>query len=173
MHRRDVLLGLGGAAAGLCSLQRPAAAQTPIPKPKGPPVLTVSGKIRNPNQGKDAAFDMPTLEGLGLTSFSTKTPWTNKTTFSGVLLDTLMKRIGAYGTTVVAYALNDYSAELPISDFAAYGALLATRMDGKYMPVTDKGPLFIVYPFDSNSDLARQTYYGRCVWQLDRMSIIS
>ncbi|HEX3982085.1 MAG TPA: molybdopterin-dependent oxidoreductase [Acidisoma sp.] len=172
MNRRAVLLGLGGAAVGLAARGETAAAATPIPLPTGSPVLTISGKIRNPNKGADAVFDMTTLEGLGLTSFTTKTPWTPTTKFSGVLLDRLMKRIGAYGTTMVAYALNDYSAELPISDFATYGPILATRMNGKYMPVTDKGPLFVVYPFDGNSDLARQTFYGRCVWQLDRMAIL-
>ena len=171
MKRRHVLLGLGGAAAGLASGAWKARAAEPIPLPKGDPVLTVTGKISNPNSGSSAVFDMPTLESLGLTSFTTKTPWTNATLFTGVLLDTLMKRIGAHGTTMVAYALNDYSAELPISDFAAYGALLATRMNGKFMPISDKGPLFVVYPFDKNPDLARQTFYGRCVWQLERMTI--
>jgi hypothetical protein len=172
MNRRRILLGLGGAAIGLARWREEAAAATPIPLPTGSPVLTISGKIRNPNKGSTAVFDMATLEGLGLDSFATKTPWTDKTTFTGVLLDKLMKRIGCYGTTMVAYALNDYSAEVPISDFAAYGTLLATRMNGKYMPITDKGPLFVIYPFDTNSDLARQTYYGRCVWQLDRITII-
>jgi hypothetical protein len=83
-----------------------------------------------------------------------------------------MRRVGASGKTVVAYALNDYSAELPITDFAQYGTLLATKMNGKYMPVSSKGPLFIVYPFDSRSTLERQTFYGRSVWQLNRLAIV-
>lgn len=172
MNRRQVLLGLGGAAIGLARRPGEAAAATPIPLPSGAPILTISGKINNPNKGSSAVFDMATLEGLGLSSIVTKTPWTDKTTFTGVRLDTLMNRIGCYGTTAVVYALNDFSAEVPVRDFAAYGTLLATRMDGKYMSITDKGPLFIMYPFDADPDLARQTFYGRCVWQLDRMTII-
>lgn len=172
MRRRQLLVSLGGAAAGLAGRSWTAQAAQPIPLPKGDPVLTISGKITNPNSGATAVFDMATLEAHGLTSLTTKTPWTDRTKFSGVLLDTLMKRLGAYGTTIVLSALNDYSAEMPISDCAANKPLLATRMNGQFMPVSDKGPLFIVYPFDSNPDLARQTFYGRCVWQLDRMTIL-
>lgn len=171
MKRRQVLVSVGGAAAALAGGTWKAQAARSIPLPMGDPVLTISGKLTNPNRGKTAVFDMTTLEGLGMISIITKTPWTDRTKFSGVLLDTLMKRIGATGTTLVATALNDYGAELPISDFAAYGPVLATRMNGKFMPIADKGPLFIVYPFDSNPDLTRQTFYGRCVWQLDRMTI--
>jgi hypothetical protein len=172
MRRRQLLVSLGGAAAGLAGSPWKAQAAQPIPLPKGDPVLTIMGKISNPNRGATAVFDMATLESLGITTLTTKTPWTDQTKFSGVLLDTLMKRIGAQGTTLVATALNDYSAEVPISDFAAYKPLLATRMNGQLMPIADKGPLFIVYPFDGNPDLARQTFYGRCVWQLDRMTIV-
>jgi hypothetical protein len=172
--RRTFLVGIGTAAASLAtSPLRADDAPLPLAEPKGPIVMTVSGKISNANRGKTAVFDMPSLEALGLTEFSTSTPWDpGKTQFQGVLLDTLMRRVGASGKTVVAYALNDYSAELPISDFARYGTLLATKMNGKYMPVSSKGPLFIVYPFDSRSTLERQTFYGRSVWQLNRLAIV-
>jgi hypothetical protein len=174
MHkRRTFLLGFGAAAAALATKPVTAeAALQALPIPTGKVVLTVSGKITNTNAGTTAVFDMPSLEGIGLTSFTTGTPWDpGKTNFQGVLLDTLMQRVGAHGKTAVAYALNDYSVELPISDFSQYGTLLATKMNGKYMPVADKGPLFVVYPFDSRPSLQRQTFYGRSVWQLNRLVI--
>ena len=66
--------------------------------------------------------------------------------FEGVSLDKLMKAVGANGERVVAVALNDYSSEIPIEDFAKYKTILALKRDGEYMPVRDKGPLFVVYP---------------------------
>ena len=39
------------------------------------------------------------------------------------------------------------------------------------MPVTDKGPLFIVYPFDSNPELKHQLFYSRSAWQLNRIVV--
>jgi hypothetical protein len=37
--------------------------------------------------------------------------------------------------------------------------------------VRDKGPLFIVYPYDSKPELKSQTYYGRSAWQLAKLII--
>ena len=39
------------------------------------------------------------------------------------------------------------------------------------MAVRDKGPLFVVYPFDSKVELRSSVYYERSIWQLKRMSI--
>ena len=42
--------------------------------------------------------------------------------------------------------------------------LLALKRNGAYMPVRDKGPLFIVYPYDSSPELKHQKYYSRSAW---------
>src|SRR5919107_1664990 len=98
--------------------------------------------------------DRPMLEALGTSGFETTTPWyPGPVRFEGVRMDRLLEAVGASGDRVLAYALNDYTTELPVSDFAAYGVLLAFKRDGEYMPVRDKGPLFIVYPFDSRPEL--------------------
>jgi hypothetical protein len=88
-----------------------------------------------------------------------------------VSLDKLMKHVGAKGQRVVAIALNDYSTEIPIEDFAKYGTILALKRDGEYMPVKDKGPLFIIYPYDSKPELKNQTYYGRSAWQVAKLIV--
>ena len=49
--------------------------------------------------------------------------------------------------------------------------LLALKRDGEYMPVRDKGPLFIVYPFDSRPELRHQRFYARSAWQLARLDV--
>ena len=82
-----------------------------------------------------------------------------------------MQTVGANGERLVAVALNDYSAELPMEDVAKYNVILALKRNGEYMPVRDKGPLFIVYPFDSNPDLKNQKFYSRSVWQLARIEV--
>ena len=47
----------------------------------------------------------------------------------------------------------------------------APASDGAYMPVRDKGPLFIVYPYDSDPALKHQVYYSRSAWQVARMVV--
>ena len=125
------------------------AAAGSLPKPQGTPILTISGSIRNSNA---AWFD-------------------GKVTFEGVLLDKLMEMVGAEGKTVTAVALNDYVTTIPMEDFGRFGVLLSLKRDGQYMTVRDKGPLFIVYPYDDNTELQSQTYYGRSAWQLARLII--
>jgi hypothetical protein len=46
------------------------------------------------------------------------------------------------------------------------------KRNGEYMPVRDKGPLFVVYPFDSDPALRNQRYYGRCAWQLAQVDVV-
>jgi hypothetical protein len=136
------------------------------------PILTVSGKIANTNRGDAAQFDRPMLEALGMSGFETTTPWyPGPVRFDGVRMDRLLEVVGSSGDRVLAYALNDYTTELPVSDFAAYGVLLAFKRNGEYMPVRDKGPLFIVYPFDSRSELKHQRFYSRSAWQLARLDV--
>ena len=161
------------ALAGATSLAFPKqAAAALLPEPTERPVLTVSGKIANTNKGVAAQFDRPMLEALGMSGFETTTPWyPGPVRFDGVRMDRLLETVGASGDRVLAYALNDYTTELPVSDFAAYGVLLALKRNGEYMPVRDKGPLFIVYPFDSKPELRHQRFYSRSAWQLARLDV--
>jgi hypothetical protein len=39
------------------------------------------------------------------------------------------------------------------------------------MPVRDKGPLFIVYPYDTDSDLRHRRFYSRSAWQVGRLVV--
>jgi hypothetical protein len=144
----------------------------PLGQPAEKPVLTISGKIADTNRDGSAVFDRAMLEGLGMTSFVTATPWYKEPVkFEGVTLDRLMSAVGASGDRLVIIALNDYSAELPLADARKYKVILALKRDGEYLSVRDKGPLFIVYDFDSDPDLRNQKFYARSVWQIARIEV--
>jgi hypothetical protein len=165
-------LGLYAAKAAVIGMVARPATAAALAAPTQKPILTISGKINVRNQGDTAQFDRAMLESLGMTSFETTTPWYQGTArFDGVRMDHLMETVGAFGERVLAYALNDYSTELPISDFRKYNVLLALKRDGAYMPVRDKGPLFIIYPFDSDPELKHQRFYSRSAWQLARLTV--
>lgn len=140
-----------------------------LPQPGGDPILTVSGAIA---EGKPVELDRAMLEQLGSTTVETTTPWFNGVSrFEGVRLDKLMEAVGAKGTRVAAVALNDYVSEIPIEDFSAYGVILAYKRDGAYMAVREKGPLFVIYPFDAHPDTKAQKYYSRSVWQVKSLIV--
>ena len=170
LTRRTLTCGMIVVAAG--GVPSPSRADD-LPAPTGKVILTISGAITQHNRGSDAVFDRPMLEALGSSSFQTRTPWYNgPRRFSGVPMQTLLRKVGASGRTLVVTALNDYTTQIPMADFTRYDVLLALKRNGNYMPVSDKGPLFIVYPYDSDPALQRQTYYSRSAWQVSEMQVI-
>ena len=129
-------------------------------------VLTVSGP-----GGASATFDMAALDGLPQTAVTTTTPWYDGArTFSGPLLRTVLQQAGVTGTTLKITALNDYSVEIPAEDLDLYGVVLASRIDGKPLSVRDKGPLFVISPFDSRTDLKQEKFYSRAAWQVAKIT---
>ncbi|MBJ6127972.1 molybdopterin-dependent oxidoreductase [Microvirga splendida] len=171
MSRAKVRTSLLGAFAMLLAALGAAYAAS-LPAPAEKPILTISGKIGVTNRDNTAQFDRAMLEALGTTTIETTTPWhEGKNTFEGVSLDKLLKHVGATGERVVVVALNDYTTDIPIEDFRKFNVILALKRNGEYMPVRDKGPLFIIYPYDSNPDLKSQTYYARSAWQVARIDV--
>lgn len=171
LTRRSVLSGL--ALAGTVLVLPPAQAAAALPRPGGKPILRVTGAISVRNDGDAAVFDRPMLEALGTVEIRTKTPWyTDRVRFEGVPMSRLMDVLGAKGRTLKVRALNDYESEIPISDFGKFNVILALKRDGHDMGVRDKGPLFIVYPYDSDPELQSQKYYSRSPWQIATMQVV-
>jgi hypothetical protein len=162
------LLGAFVALLAIMGVAYAASLATPADRP----ILAISGKIAVTNKDGTAQFDRAMLEALGLKTIETTTPWhEGKVKFEGVSMDALMKLVGASGERVSVVALNDYSTEIPMEDFAKFNVILALKRDGQYMAVRDKGPLFIIYPYDSDPELKSQTYYARSAWQVARIIV--
>lgn len=143
-----------------------------LPQPVGKPILTISGNIANTNGKGTATFDRDMLEAVGLVTVETHSPWYDGLTrFEGVPLKKLMEYVGAKGTVVTAVALNDYVSTLPMSDIEKFNVILAMKRDGNYMEVREKGPLFVIYPYDTAAELQTQTYYTRSAWQVAKLIV--
>jgi len=162
-----------GAAVALAALvAASASAVESLPRPSGPVILSVAGSIERTTDGASADFDREQLEALGSVVVETRTPWYEGVSrFEGVPAAALMKHVGAAGKEVRAIALNDYEVRIPLADLARHGAILALKRDGEYMKVRDKGPVFVIYPFDSDEALRNETYYARSIWQLRTLRI--
>ena len=167
MNRR-ILLCL---ALATCLMGGSAAAED-LPAPAGPVILTLTGQIGVHNAGDTAVFDLAMLESLGGRTTHTTTPWYDGSrSFTGPLGAALLEAVGASGDMLRITALNDYVSDIPVSDFNAYPVILATRLDGQTMSVRDKGPIFVIYPFDELPELNNETYYGRSAWQVKSIEV--
>jgi hypothetical protein len=141
--------------------------------PKDQILLTASGKIASTNNNGVLELDMAQLAALPQHSFTTSTTWTDGTpTFQGVLLKDYIAAIGATGTNIQLMALNDYQISMPMADVRDDGPMLAYLMNGKPMSLRDKGPIWLVYPYDANADYRSEQAYARSIWQLDRIEFI-
>lgn len=140
--------------------------------PQGAVILTVSGNITYTNGDGIAQFDRDMLEALEQRTTTATTPWLDGShDFSGPLGSAILEAVGAQSQSLRVIALNDYSAEVPAQDMHDFPVIFATHIDGQQMSVRDKGPLFIVYPFDENPDLFNEIYFGRSVWQIARIEV--
>ena len=156
--------------AGL--LSAPTAWADSLPAPQGDVILTVSGEIANTNDDGLARLDMALLDGLPQHSFATSTIWTEGVdTYEGVLLTDLLAALGATGTEVLAKALNDYEIAFPVSEATSEGPLLAYRTNGNPMSVRDKGPIWMIFPYDTVEAFRTEQTYARSIWQLDRITV--
>ncbi len=143
-----------------------------LDKPAGRPILTVSGLIAEKNAGNDAQFDAAMLDKLPQQKMTVETPWYKTAqTFEGPLFRDVLKATGVKGKKLYVVALNDYAAEIPLADLEKYDVILARKIDGKVLNVRDKGPLFIMYPFDKKPELRTKDVYSRCVWQVNRIRV--
>lgn len=143
-----------------------------LPAPEGRVVLKITGAVANTTDGKAASFDMAILKAMPRATISTSTPWTQGVVeFAGVPLKELMSAVGVKGSQAKVTALNDYSVTMTVADLVDTGAILAYEIGGKALSVREKGPLWIIFPFDSDERYQTDAYWSKSVWQVRVMAI--
>ena len=141
--------------------------------PRGEVVLTVSGQLDTTNSNGFAKFDLAMLRKLGGTTIKTSTRWTaGQQTFVGVELSKLLGFLGIKRGTLRASAINDYSVDIPVSDAVEGGPIIAYSLNGMTMSIREKGPLWIIYPYDSKEEYQTEKVYSRSIWQLERIKVV-
>ncbi|OLP57884.1 hypothetical protein BJF93_13655 [Xaviernesmea oryzae] len=161
LDRRTFVLGCA-LAAGFGSGDAGAiAADAPILSLRGP-----QGEVLSEQS-------LASLDTLPQSKFKTSTPWHKGVVeFSGTALSAYFEAAHVSPRKIRLVALNDYVVDAEVSDLLAGDALLATRQNGVPLPISDKGPVFLIFPFDARSELQHQSYYSRAVWQLTEIDIV-
>lgn len=155
--------------AGLVALAAPVLA---APAQADAPVLAVRGLIAAPRGADGVELTLAALQRLPQHSFATSTPWTRgPNTYSGPLLRDVLDLVKANGHQLKAAALNDYTVTIPVEDARRFGVILALQVDGKPIPVRERGPLFVIYPFDQEARLRTPLFYSRAIWQLKSLRV--
>jgi hypothetical protein len=141
-----------------------------ISSPKGEVVLTVSGDIGAANKGRTLALDLASLEQMRRVRLEAAEPFLKRrVTFEGVLLSDLLAVADVPDTasTVSLTALDDDKVDFKVADVRSSQMLLATKADGKHMPVDRSGPIRIVFP--DSSSLGRNP--DLWIWSVSSMKV--
>ncbi|MCE7026560.1 hypothetical protein [Jiella avicenniae] len=158
--RRD-LLGAGAFAAVSLRNVRFAAAETGLDDPAAA-VLSVTRRGE-----RLAAFSRNDLAAMPQSRIATRTPWTEAVTrYEGPSVEHLLARFPSSSEPLRLLALNDYLVTADARMLIEGRAILSIREEGVFMPVSSKGPVFLMFPFDADPCLQSQQYYSRAVWQL-------
>ena len=131
------------------------------------PVAGRAGELEVRAGGVATVYSEAELEALGMSSLVTTTSWTDgPQSFDGVLLSRIAEVHGVKNGMMKVTAINGYEAELEVSELLAYPVLLATRQNGKRMPLREKGPFWIVYPRDEFPEFNDERHNYKWVWQV-------
>ncbi|GAD54149.1 hypothetical protein [Limimaricola cinnabarinus] len=154
---------------------------TEVPRPAAAGSSATEPGVLRIGRGDEGAvrFDLQDLDALPQLVFETGTIWTDGvSTFSGVPVAALLEKAGLEKTleqpdaTLELIALNDYRVRIPMDEIGPELPIIATRIDGKTVPVRDKGPYWLVYPYDSDPRFRTEDVYARSIWQLAKMVVI-
>lgn len=160
MNRRAFALFSAAIATGLASPLRGAAE----------PLLRVDGDIRDFGGVSPDDADLLAFEQI---NFATSTVWTVGTPrFSGPSLQMLLEKLGAGPGNLRMTAINDYSIEVTRNLLAPDAPIIANRIDDKAFDRREKGPFWVMFPFDQSSAFQNETTYAACVWQLSRITVL-
>jgi len=136
-------------------------------------LLRISGQIVSP-EGRDFVdLDRSELESLPQVTFETSTIWTDAAiNFSGPALDDVLASVGAGQERILLFAENGYNVEFPREHLESAAPIIATRINGDPFSLREKGPLWLVFPYDSDPVYRTQTIYAYSIWQLTSIEVI-
>lgn len=163
------------AASVACDVNHPDAtrvleAATPVP-------IVLDGRVEDETalslavRGKEFRLTRSELESIRPHRVQTSTFWSaDHGTFEGPLLRDVLARVGLDSAEAVRLTgLDGFSNVIPRQDWERWPILIASRNDGKPIPISAKGPLRIIYPRDMDAELLEPIYRLRWVWLLARI----
>lgn len=113
------------------------------------------------------------LMALPQVEFATSTIWTDTVAmYSGPTLASVLDAAGAADGRLVMTAINDYKVEMPRSIVEPAAPIIANRIDGKPFGIREKGPLWLMFPFDSDSRYQSEEVYSFSIWQLTQIRVL-
>lgn len=123
------------------------------------------------NSGYRQVFSREELESLPQESFTTSTPWTNNIhTYQGPRLSLITDNFLQPFKSIKVYGINGYAYDIKEKELKKYPFILAMKQDGKRMALRNKGPLWVLLPFNQYPKVdSKDEMLNKFVWQVNRI----
>lgn len=135
-----------------------------------PVILTISGNIELEGRSYEQVdYTLSQLQRFPQREIITAHPWSEQArTYHGPDLRTLLKTLFAHARIKTLYleALNGFSVAVDWQQVAPYQPVLAWSENGHRMSRRDKGPLWLMLPYDQASGLQQAEFLHYMAWQL-------
>lgn len=141
----------------------------------GPVILTVFGEVSDTNRGAvepgleplferygmdfaaARSFTFSALSAMEQTEINVTYPEAGAPQmFTGPLVRDVLAAAGAEGNTAIVSAFDGYQREIPVARFQDHDVILALTRNGEPLAIGDFGPAMLVWPRDSDTELAGQ-----------------
>lgn len=126
----------------------------------------------NPSQSAGVELDREQLEAFRQIEFETSTIWSEGVrSFSGPSLREVLIAAGITGGDINLTAENQYRTTMPWFVMNEDFPIIATRIDGETFSLREKGPLWIVFPYDADEKYRTEVMYAHSIWQLVEIGV--
>lgn len=111
------------------------------------------------------------LENMPMYQASLKTYWGMSGVFQGVRMSDFLARfkIGKNTKHLVFHALDNYTSALSFGEFSKSSAMLATRLNGQPIALTNKGPFILLWPEKAESALNGTSTLSSWIWSISEI----
>ena len=133
--------------------------------------IRLSGELRDTAPHSVTIAD---LEKLTITEFSVMDPYKKEQrTYSGITVRDLVKHYAKDGVKTISIKATDgYEVQFTHSEWLRWDIMLATRLNGKHIPLRESGPARIVMPFDTALDMDKVIYRPKWIWLVSKIEFI-
>ncbi len=122
--------------------------------------------------GTEKSYSEQELRDIKTVRLSTTTPWTEGVQeFVGTPMADIFG-VGNGASLIRLTALNDYVATMPADFVTDDYPIIAYERNDMPMSVRDKGPYWLILPFDRDDAFMTESMMSRSVWQLVQIEIL-
>jgi hypothetical protein len=88
-------------------------------------------------------------------------------------LSKLLEKLGVESADLEMTAINNYKVRIPAEAIETDAPIIANRIDGEKFGVREKGPLWLVFPYDESERYRSETIFAYSIWQLTSIHVLS